>query len=106
MAYFYELKQGRYEWAESVLLASNFDIPPEEFRHLIEEMIAETPEWLMAGSRYHPDLDYIAKRLIERSDYGFARVQPHVTAFCKDERWKQGFEVTAPSEVDEEDAKR
>lgn len=106
MAYFYELKQGRYEWAESVLLASNCDIPPEEFRRLIEAMIAETPEWSMAGSRHHPDVEYIAKRLIERSDYGLTRVRPHLTAFCKDERWKRGFEVTPSSEGDEEDAKR
>jgi hypothetical protein len=93
MVYFYELKQGRYEWVESVLLVSSFDIPPEEFRRLIEETIAETPEWKMAGSHYHPDVEYLAKRLIARSDYDFKRVRPRLRVLCKGERWKQEFEV-------------
>jgi len=102
MVYFYELKQGRYEWAKSVLLASHFMIPPEEFRCLIEETVAETPEWKMSGSRYHPDVEYIAKRLIARSDYDFKLVQPHLTALCKDERWKQEFEVSPSDDAKKE----
>lgn len=98
MVYFYELNQGRYEWAQSVLLVSSFQIPPAVFRRLIEEAIAETPGWQKAGSRYHPDVAYIAKRLIESSDYGFRRVWPRLSAQCKTERWKRGFELITSDE--------